>query len=124
MESSGSVPAPAVPPIPSPGTADPLFSAVFGTSMAAVLMTPDSAASSPSAPTSRLLHLSAPVPFAGGLGDPHAQHALVEVGGDAVLVDVARQRDLVVEAADGAFAAAQDADAFLLLALSAQGQPS
>jgi len=45
-----------------------------------------------------------------GLGEAHGENAFDEVGLDAVFVDVARQGNLVREAPQSAFAAAQDAE--------------
>src|SRR5947209_7315236 len=57
--------------------------------------------------------------LARGFGDSHREDAVVEVGDDAAVFDVAGQCHLVVEASDGSLPAAEDSDAFLLLALTA-----
>src|SRR5581483_5691834 len=55
-------------------------------------------------------------------GDPHGEHAVVEVGHDAVVVDVAGQGHLVLEVPEAAFPAAQHADTLLLLAFAPHGE--
>jgi hypothetical protein len=62
--------------------------------------------------------------FALGFGNPDREDAIGDVGDDAVIVDVAGQDDLIVEAPDGSLPPPEDADVLLLLAITVHGEPA
>lgn len=71
-------------------------------------------------PTPASADLDAASPRGRRLGTRTLSTRLVEVTFDSVLIDVAGKSHLIVEAAHGAFAAAKDADGFLLPAFAEQ----
>src|SRR5690606_31954047 len=66
--------------------------------------------------------LDAPRPLALGLRQADREDAVVEAGLDLVLLDAARQGQLVAEPTDGPLTATQHADPLLLLALAPHRQ--